>query len=589
VNRQRRALLTILIFGLLLTPVWLSRCSSPERPANTPASAVRPKIDPDRWVRIAPPVRGGTLMASARSEPQSFNRIAANLLPTEIFMLLTQGRLVRINRASWEVEPWLAESWTTSPDKLTYTLTLRDGIRWSDGAAFTADDVVFSLNAAYAPGSAVGSSMVVGGKPLKATATDPRTVVVTYPAPFAPGVRLLDNLPIYPKHKLEGALKAGRFTDAWSPKTPPSEMPSIGPFILAEYVPGQRLVYDRNPNYWRKDDKGVQLPYLDRVIVQIVPGQDAELVLLQSGQTDLIQQQLRAEDIANFRRLEEGGKTRLFDLGVATEGDHFFFNLRPDKWTKDPRAAWLPRKEFRQAISHAVDREEFANTVYLGEGVPIHGPITPGNPDWFWPDIPRYQFSLDKARELLASIGLTNRDQDEWLEDAKGSEARFALQIFGGNLVIERSAQVLRDDLRRVGIAVDVVTLAPNQVIQNVLSGEFDAALVAFQFTDVDPATTLDYWLSSGSSHFWHPQQKTPATEWERQIDALMHKQVVTEDVAERKKLFIETQRLFSENLPMIYFAAPRVWIAVAPRVTTMMPAIQRPQVLWNPEVISVK
>lgn len=540
-------------------------------------------------VRIAPPARGGTLMASARSEPQSFNRIAANLLPTEIFMLLTQGRLVRINRANWQVEPWLAERWTTSPDKLTYTLTLREGVTWSDGVPFTADDVVFSLTAAYTPGTAVGSSLLVGDKQLKAVATGPRTVVFTYPSLFAPGVRLLDNLPIYPKHKLESALKAGEFVKAWSPKTPPGEMPGVGPFVLSEYVPGQRLVYDRNPRYWRKDDKGVQLPYLDRIGIQITPGQDAELVMLQSGQTDLIQQQLRAEDIANFRRLEEGGKTRLFDLGIATEGDHFVFNLRPEKWAKDPRGAWLPRKEFRQAISHAVDREEFVNTVYLGEGVPIHGPITPGNPDWFWPDIPRYQFSLDKARELLAGIGLTNRDQDEWLEDEKGNEARFTLEIFGLNLVIERTAQVLRDDLRRVGIAVDVVALAPNQVIQKVYAGDFEAVLLAFQFTDIDPATTLDYWLSSGSNHLWNPRQKLPATEWERQIDAIMHKQVVTEDMQERRKLFIEAQRIFSENLPMLYFAAPRIWVAVSPRVTTMMPGITRPQVLWNPEVISIK
>jgi ABC-type transport system substrate-binding protein len=207
VNRQRRALLTIAILALLLVPFWLARRSVPDGGNRTAPSAIRPAIDPEtRWVRIAPPVRGGTLMATARSEPQSFNRIAANLLPTEIFMLLTQGRLVRINRASWKVEPWLAESWTTSPDKLTYTLTLRD-LKWSDGVPFTSADVVFSLEAAYAKGSAVGGSILVGGKPLNATAVDARTVAITYPSAFAPGIRLLDNLPIYPKHKLEGALR----------------------------------------------------------------------------------------------------------------------------------------------------------------------------------------------------------------------------------------------------------------------------------------------------------------------------------------------------------------------------------------------
>jgi peptide/nickel transport system substrate-binding protein len=431
--------------------------------------------------------------------------------------------------------------------------------------------------------------MTVGGKPLKASSPAANTIVVVYPAPFAPGVRLLDNMPIYPKHKLEGELRAGRFLSAWGPKTPPRDMLALGPFMLTEYVSGQRLVYDRNPHYWRRDAHGTQLPYLDRIVIEMVPQQDAELLRLQSGQVDLTQQHLRAEDIATFKRLAEQGKARLFDMGVATEGDHFFFNLKPEKWAADPRGAWLPRKEFRQAISHAVDREEFANTVYLGEGVPIHGPITPGNPNWFWPDIPRYQFSLEKARELLAGIGLTNRDQDEWLEDAKGTEARFALLVFGGNLVIERTAEVLREDLRRVGIALDAVTIAPNQVIERVESGDFDAALVGFQFTDVDPANVLDYWLSSGRNHFWNRLQKTPATDWERQIDEIMQKQVVAGDMQERRKLFIDVQRIYSEHLPMIYFAAPRVYVATSPRVMTMMPGVARPQVLWNAEVISIR
>jgi peptide/nickel transport system substrate-binding protein len=587
VNRQRRALLTILIVGLLVVLVWLSRRATPDS-TSTPPTAVRPTIGPGGAIRIASPVSGGTLTASARSEPQTFNRMAAPLLPTELFTLLTQAKLVRINRATWQLEPWLAEKWTTSPDNLTYTLTLRDGLKWSDGAPFSSADVLFSFEAAYQDGGVVASALMVGGKPLTASAPDTRTVIVTYPARFVPGVRLLDNLPIYPKHKLEAALRAGKFHAAWSPTTAPGDMPGLGPFKLAEYVPGQRLVYDRNPNYWRKDEQGTQLPYLDRVVIELVPQQDAEMVRLQSGQIDLTQQPLRAEDVDTFRRLEEQGKARLFDLGVATEGDHFFFNLRPAKWATDPRRAWLPRKEFRQAISHAVDREDFANTVYLGEGVPIHGPITPGNPDWFWSSVPRYQFSLDKARALLESIGLRNRDEDEWLEDANGGEARFTLLAFGLNLVVERAAQVLRDDLRRVGIAMDVVALAPNQVIQRVTSGDFDAALVTFQFSDTDPANNLDYWLSSGTQHFWNPDQKTPATDWERQIDELMQKQAVTDDRDERKKLFNDAQRIFSENLPMIYFAAPRVYIAVSPRVTTMTPSVTRPQVLWNGEAVSI-
>jgi peptide/nickel transport system substrate-binding protein len=214
--------------------------------------------------------------------------------------------------------------------------------------------------------------------------------------------------------------------------------------------------------------------------------------------------------------------------------------------------------------------------------------VTPGNREWFWPDITRYPYSLEKSRALLEGLGLRNRDADEWLEDNKGNEARFTLKVFGGASVIERTAEVLREDLRQVGIAMDVVPLEPNTVIAQVVAGDFDAALVAFQLTDLDPAISLDFWLSSGSTHFWNAEQKTPATDWEREIDTIMHKQATTTDMQERKRLFNDAQRIFAENLPILYFAAPRSYLAVTPRVVTMTPTVARPQVLWNPEVVSV-
>jgi len=235
-----------------------------------------------------------------------------------------------------------------------------------------------------------------------------------------------------------------------------------------------------------------------------------------------------------------------------------------------------------------VDREGYANTVFLGEGVPVHGPITPGNREWFWPSITRYEHSLEKSRALLAGLGLTNRDADEWLEDQRGNEARFTLEIFASRSDVVRGAEVVRDDLRRVGIAVDVVPLEANTVIEHVYAGEFDAVFVAFQLSDLDPALSHDFWLSTGASHVWNPSQKTPATDWEAQIDTLLHQQATVSDMAERKRLFNEVQRIFAEQLPILHFAAPRLYIAVSPRVVTMTPGLLRPQVLWNPEVISV-
>ena len=126
--------------------------------------------------------------------------------------------------------------------------------------------------------------------------------------------------------------------------------------------------------------------------------------------------------------------------------------------------------------------------MFLGAAVPISGPVTPGNTHWFWPDVPRYEFSRDKALALLSGIGLANRDQDPWLEDAKGTEARFTLLTFRGNSVLERGAAVVGDALRQVGIAVDVVPLETNAVRQRVVGGDFEAALIQFTATDPDPA-----------------------------------------------------------------------------------------------------
>ncbi len=565
--------------GAIVIPYWLVARRTPP-----PPSAATLSID-------EVPRRGGMLVASTRTDPPSLNRIAQPAIATEIFAFLTQGRLVRINRATQEIEPWLAREWASSADGRIHTLKLREDGVWSDGMPFTAADVLFTFDALYDPrsGSPLAAGMRIGGKRLALSAPDPHTVVVTYPEVFGPGIRLLDNVPIMPRHKLEAAFKAGTFAKAWAADTPPSELVSIGPFVLTQYQPAQRMVFERNPRYWRRDARGVQLPYADGLTLELIPDLDAELVRLQSGQTDFTQQPLRSTDIETLRPLEGQGRIRMLELGVSPDADSFLFNLRPARWSKDPRASWMSRRELRQAISHAVDRERFANTVFLGAAVPIHGPVTPGNARWFWPSVPRYAFSREQARALLAGIGLTNRDSDEWLDDSSGADARFTVLTFRGNSVLERGAAVLRDELRQIGLSVDIVALEANAVRQRVVGGDFDAAYITFTTTDLDPAISRDFWLSSGGAHFWNPEQVTPATDWERQIDELMARQTSTLDEQERRRIFNDVQRLFAENLPMIYFAAPRVYIGTSARLLNVHPALTRPPLMWSADTLALK
>lgn len=578
-NRQPRALLSVLLLGIIAFTGW--RWWSGQKPPADSGTEI---------VFSAASTRGGVLTSSLRSEPRSFNRWVDRNFPTALIAHITQGTLVRINRTTQAVEPALAESWTASPDNQTFTLTLRE-TSWSDGTPFTSADVLFTFKAVYDPkvNSILASSLQVKGQPLAVTAPDARTVVIRYPGPFGPGIALLDNLTIAPKHKLEAALEAGTFAQAWGVATPVNELVSLGPFVLSRYEPGQRLVFDRNPRYWKKDASGAALPSLDQLILEVVPDQNAELVRLQSGQIDMLQQQVRPEDIATLRPLAEQGKIQLLELGVGTDPDLFFFNLRPQQWAKDPRGSWMARKEFRQAISHAVDRETFANTVFLGAGVPIWGPITPGNQMWFSPNVPRYAHSIDKAKELLAGLGLANRDADEWLEDEKGTEARFTLLTYRGNSSLERGSAVLREELRPLGIAVDVVALEQGALTERMVKGDFEAISFFFSSSNLDPAMNPDFWLSSGSAHIWNIGQATPATEWEKQIDDLMQKMMSGTDQAERKQVFDQVQKIFAENLPVIYFVAPRMYMGVSSRVGSMSPTILRPQLLWAADTLTVR
>lgn len=530
---------------------------------------------------------GGELVASLRSEPGNYNRIFEPSAAADLVALLTHARLVRVNRATDALEPALAESWQQSPDGATLTLQLRRGVRFADGAPFTSQDVLFSFAVAYdAPGSRLAEPIKVAGERVAVSAPDPYTVVVRFPTPFAPGARLLDALPILPRHKLEPAFQAGTIDKAWTPATPLSDITGLGPFVLTEHAAGQRLVFTRNPHYWRRDERGAPLPYLDRLSVAIIPDQNTEALRLEAGASDLMSNgDIRPDDHARFARLASQGRLRLVDGGIGLDPNVLWFNLRSDAGR--PAGSWYRQPAFRQALSYGVDRQAIAETVYFGAAVPIFGPVTPRNATWYSSAAPAYPHDPARARRLLAQSGLTDRDGDGLLEDAGGRAARFSVLLQQGVTTRERTVAVLQEQFRRLGIGLDVVGLDLGALVKRWQAGDYDAIFHGFQASATDPAMNHDFWLSSGGFHVWNPGQKSPATEWETRIDELMRAQAAAMDLAERRRLFAEVQRIFGEQLPALYFVAPKVTLALSPRVVNANPAPQIPQLLWSADTLA--
>jgi peptide/nickel transport system substrate-binding protein len=572
VARTRWALAVLVLIAAIAAAFVLSaRRSRPAPPAASGAPS-------------SSPLRGGELVASFRTEPAAYNRYRDSSAAGELVSLLTHAPLVRVDRTTDTLEPWLAESWTQSSDATTYTLKLRQAVTFSDGAPFTSADVLFSFTALYDPqvNAVFAADTYVDGVPLKIEAPDASTVVVRLQAPFAPGLRLIEGIPILPRHKLQAALDAGTFASAWSASTPPAEIVGLGPFVLAEHVTGQRMVFGRNPRYWRKDAAGTSLPYLDKLTVLIVPDQNTEALRMQSGEIDLMGSgEIRPEDYPAFRRIAEQGRLRLIDAGVGLDPNLLWFNLSP-AGARSPRSAWFRQKAFRQAISCAADRQGIVNTVHLGAAVPIFGPITPANRLWYTE--PRSTCDRDpaRARVLLASAGLTDRNGDGMLEDASGTPVRFSILTHRGHTIRERTVAVLQEQLRQVGLGVDVVALDVGALVQRWSLGDYDTIYFGVQSSATDPALSPQLWLSSGNHHFWNPEQKAPATEWERRTDELFRQQAAELRVPERQRLIAEAVRILEDEVPAIYLVAPKVTLTVSSRVANPRPAPQIPQLLWS-------
>jgi peptide/nickel transport system substrate-binding protein len=357
-------------------------------------------------------------------------------------------------------------------------------------------------------------------------------------------------------------------------------MAGLGPFMVTEHVPGQRLTLSRNPHYWRRDAAGRQLPYLDGVTFEIVSTQDAEVLRLESGSIDLMTQaDVRAEDYAALRRLRDQGSLRLADVGIGVDPNLLWFNLAPANASRVP--AFLARAEFRRAISYAVNRDAIVKSVYLGAAVPVFGPVTPGNRKWYSDDVPTTPFDQARAQSLLSEIGLVDRNQDGTLEDPRGAPVRFSILTQRGH-DRERTAAVIQEQLRQIGVTVDIASLDPTSIFQRWSAGDYDSIYYGFQASALDPANNLDFWLSSGSTHVWNPNQATPSTPWEKTIDDLMQRQAAAPTPEQRHRLYTEAQKVFAQELPAIYFVAPRVSVAMSRRVGGAEPVLLDPKVLWN-------
>jgi len=539
---------------------------------------------------------GGRLVTSLRAEPKTLNPVVATDAPSQEVIGAMQADLVHINRATQLTGPALAKSWKVSSDGLDYTLTLRQGLRFSDGEPLGAEDVLLTMRVYLDEGvhAPQRDLLIIGGKPITVRKIDAQTLVFHFAKPYGVGERVFDGLAILPRHLFEKPYQDGKLAQIGSLSTPADQWAGLGPFRLKEYVAGQRLVLERNPYYWKTDTQGHRLPYLNELVFLFVPSADAQVLRFQSGETDVISR-LGSENFSVLARQQRG--YTMADAGPGLEYNFLFFNLNDLGDKTGPETArkqkWFREVKFRQAVSAAVDREAIVRLVYQGRGAALWGPVTPGNRRWGNAAIAHPARSLDKARQLLRDAGFrwSNQAQEEpALVDAEGKPVEFSILTSSSNADRTKMATLIQDDLKQLGMRVQVAPLEFRSLIDRVTqTKEYDACVLGLVSFDADPNSDINVWLSSGGMHLWNPSQTRPATPWEAEIDRLMGAQLTVTGGEQRKKLYDRVQEIVAENQPMIFLASPDILVGAKNTIGNFHPAVLEPYVLWNVEQLYLR
>jgi peptide/nickel transport system substrate-binding protein len=510
---------------------------------------------------------GGELRFCLRSEPKTLNPLLAADDASETIRYLTGGVLVRVNRLTQDLEPGLATSWKITNGGKTITFQLRDGLRFSDGTSFSADDVAYTMQQLMDPAlhSPTGDAFRSSDGKVETEVLPKNRVRITFPAPIAGLDRLFDQVAIM------------------SAKSPQKEMAVLGPYYVSENKAGSYLILKRNPNYWEKDPAGRPLPYIDSVRLEIQQNRDIEMLRLTRGEIHFI----NSLDAEYFDKVVSQDPSMARDAGASLDSEEMWFNQVANAPLPPYKKAWFSSTNFRRAISEAINREDLARIVFRGHAHPAVGAVSPANKFWFNAKLQAHPFDQKSALQRLAQDGF--HLQGGVLRDHDGHAVEFSVITNAGNKYRERMATMIQQDLSGIGIKLNVVTLDFPSLIERIThTFDYEACLLGLVNDELDPNAQMNLWLSSADNHQWNPSQKTPATAWEAEIDKLMRAQASTLDPNKRKEDFDKVQEIAWQQEPFIYLVNKNALSAVSPAVHNAHPVVLRPQVYWNIDQLSL-
>ena len=596
IRRVFRVLLVILLIGVLCK-ACLVKDSDIITETRTPSgsssaeltSYPAPKnvtIDGVDYLESQAPLGnfGGELIASTIGEgPKTFNPFNSKDNTSSTMAGVMFDGLLTTHPVTGQPAPKLAKSYEISPDGKTYIIHLRRGIKWSDGKPITADDVVFTWSDIIFAGlgdTSTRDSLVIDDKLPTVSKIDDYTVEFTTPKPYAPFIRML-SASIAPKHYFLPAVKGGAetFDRFLSTTTPPKDIVVSGAFKLKEYVPAQRVVFERNPNYYEINKEKQKLPYLDRFIYLIVGDLNNEVLKFEAKELDVIS--LQGSKVARYKSLEAHSDFKLYNLGPATGTMYLSMNLNNRKgkngkfYVNPTKQKWFQDLNFRQAVDYAIDRKNMVFNIANGIGEPLFTPESL-NSIYLNKNIKPYSRNLEKSRELLKKSGFYTKKGK--LYDKDGNRVEFDLYTNAGNTEREAIGVMVKQDLEDLGMKVNFKPIEFNSLVNKLVSTfDWDMVIMGLTGSSLEPNGGKNVWLSDGRLHMFNmrlPQEgKDKILPWEKELDECFTKGALATKFEDRKKYYDKYQEIVYLQKPFIYIYSPVIIVAIRDKFKNIYPS----------------
>jgi len=471
--------------------------------------------------------KGGTLTYTYHPEPTAMSTIATTAVPVSLVASKVYESLLEYEGAGLKPVPGLAESWTVSPDRLTYTFKLRGGVTWHDGKPFTSQDVKFSIETVVAPYHSRGRTYF--GEVAAIEAPDARTVVfkLKKPVPYFLRAFQPSESPIMPKHGFsDEEIAAGKIRQARIMQNPIG----TGPFKLKEWKKGSHIIFERNPTYWKPGR-----PYLDQLVLRVLPDGAARAIAVEKGEVDLAP--MTGLPPAEIQRL-----SKLPSLVASQDGSE---GLGPMMWLEvNLREKPLSDVNVRQAISLAIDRAKLVDVIWYGQGKPARGPVVSGNPNHFDKTLKPFEYSPAKANKLLDDAG--------YKRGAAGVRFKLVQNFLPYGEEWVRQAEYIKQELGKIGIQVETQSLDMGGWLKRIYTDwNYD---FTSNFTHNYPDPTIGVQRAFISTNIKKGATFNNSMDYRNPtLDELFAKAAQLDDGPERNKVWAEIQGILRNDLPVIF------------------------------------